>query len=238
MKILIVEDDRLMARDLAGQLSKLGYSEVRLTSNAEEACSQYRKDPPQILIVDIKLGRDSVDGITLAADLALLGSHGLIYLTGYPEEAKSLRAQALHPAATLIKPVHAKQLKAALDIAAAVKSKPPQPIPLQLYQSQRKIQAPQLVRGIVHPGRPIQRNYSHPEDQRICYSKSLKHIWDQIPYTGLERVHRSYIVNLHRVSAFDDHDLYIEAADKTHTIPYTSTYRDVIYRRLHRMLTN
>lgn len=238
MKILIVEDDRLMARDLAGQVNKLGYSEVFIVVNAEEACIQYREDPPQVIIVDIKLGGNSVDGITLAAELAGLGNHGLIYLTGYPEDAKCPRAQTLHPAATLIKPVHAKQLQAALEIACQpqVKSSP----------------SASLFNFIKVNGKYKRLTWSEvmyikgarssviivTSDQRICYSKNLKYVWDQIPYSGLVRVHRSFIVNLHRVNAFDDNDLYIEAADKTHKVPYTATYREVIYRRLQRMLTN
>ena len=238
MKILIVEDDHLMARDLASQVSKLGYSDVNLATNAEEACSQYRKDPPEVIIVDIKLGRDSVDGITLASDLADLGNHGLIFLTGHEEEALSARAQAMQPASTLIKPVHAMQLKAAIDIAGRYQTKVTSSDPpfnfIKVNGKYKRLNWSEVLyikaaRSSVMIVTP---------DQRICYSKNLKHVWDQIPYSGLERVHRSYLVNLHRVQAFDDHDLYLEAGGKTHIVPYTKTFRDAVYRRLQRLLTN
>jgi DNA-binding LytR/AlgR family response regulator len=162
----------------------------------------------------------------------------LILLTGYPDDAKSPRAQALHPAATLIKPVHAKQLKAAINIAGQYQTRVPSSDPpfnfIKVNGKYKRLNWSEVLyikaaRSSVMIVTP---------DQRICYSKNLKHIWDQIPYSGLERVHRSYLVNLHRVNAFDDHDLYLEAAGKTHIVPYTKTYREAVYRRLNRMLTN
>jgi DNA-binding LytR/AlgR family response regulator len=239
MKILIVEDDHLMARDLAGQVSKLGYSDVNLATDAEQACSQYRKDPPEVIIVDIKLGRDSVDGITLAADLALLGDHGLIFLTGYPDDAKSPRAQALRPAATLIKPVHAKQLMAALDIAWRKQDQYPLSNSadfsfLKINGKYERINWSDVL--YIQAARSSV--YIVTEEQRICYSKSLKHILNQISYPNMMRVHRSYVVNLDRIQAFDDNELYVDTGEETQSIPYTATYRDVIYRRLQRMLTN
>lgn len=238
MRILLVEDDHLLAKDLMNQLKEVGYADVHWAKNANEARNLYLDNPPLVALVDIKLGSGSVDGITLSSDLDQLGPHALIFLTGYGEEAQSARAQSLKPTSTLIKPVHVKQLKAALDIA------------IRSVEQEHKSNFTDFSFIKVN-GKYKRIDWSEvlwveaarssviivTENHRICYSKSLKFVSSQIGFEYMQRVHRSYLVNLNRVYAFDESYLYLKNVEEDIAIPYTSTYRNIIYRRLQRFLT-
>jgi DNA-binding NarL/FixJ family response regulator len=113
-KVLIVEDDRLIALSLAQVLVMAGYEVTGSASSVAEALTLAQRLPPDLAILDIRLpGRG--DGIFGAGLLRQSQNLPILFLTGEMDPGVRKRAAAFQPAALLIKPVHAQMLIEAVE---------------------------------------------------------------------------------------------------------------------------
>jgi CheY-like chemotaxis protein len=113
-RVLIVEDERLIARAVERQLRGLGYSVVALVSTGEEAIHQAIENRPHIVLMDIRL-RGQMDGIEAVATIRKHLNVKIIYMSAYIDKATMLRAQATQPDAFLHKPFTSLSLQKALQ---------------------------------------------------------------------------------------------------------------------------
>ncbi len=86
-RILIVEDEVLPARGLAGSLKNLGYEVIGMVSSAEEAVQIVEESKPDLVLIDIKL-EGGIDGIEAADRIRSRFDIPVVYMTGYAEEAQ------------------------------------------------------------------------------------------------------------------------------------------------------
>lgn len=101
-RILIVEDESLVAEDLDWQLRRAGYDVVGIADSVEMARRIAAADSPDLALLDIRL-KGGLDGIDLAAELRRLGI-GFIYLTSYADEGTLSRATVTEPLGYVLKP--------------------------------------------------------------------------------------------------------------------------------------
>lgn len=115
-RILIVEDERIVALNLQQRLIKLGYEVVGRAATGSEALGKARELKPDIVLMDIHI-EGPMDGIETAA--CLLEELGLrvIYLTAYSEDTTLARARATQPYGYLLKPFSERELHATLQMA-------------------------------------------------------------------------------------------------------------------------
>ncbi|MEN9204194.1 MAG: response regulator [Thermostichales cyanobacterium DRC_bins_46] len=113
-RILVVEDERLIARDLSALLKKLGYTVVGTVSTSQEALNLAREQTPDLAILDIVL-KGETDGIDTATQLKALGIP-VIYLTAYADEETLARARATEPLAYLVKPFDPQDVQITVEI--------------------------------------------------------------------------------------------------------------------------
>jgi CheY-like chemotaxis protein len=111
-KILIVEDEALIAESLRLDLENMGYSIFQVVDSGEEAVNQARKFKPDLILMDISL-RGEMDGKTAAEKIYqdVDPSIPIIFLTGYAgvdwiEHARRGRKYKL-----LVKPINEKALR-------------------------------------------------------------------------------------------------------------------------------
>jgi CheY-like chemotaxis protein len=109
-RVLIAEDERLVARDLERRLRGLGYTVVALVSTGTEAVDQALEQQPDMVLMDIRL-RGEMDGIEAVASIRKQLDVRTIYLTAYTDEATLVRAQATEPDAFLHKPFTSRALQ-------------------------------------------------------------------------------------------------------------------------------
>jgi CheY-like chemotaxis protein len=115
-KVLVVEDERVVAKDLALTLEGMGYEVTGSAASREEALAACAKQVPDIVLMDIRI-KGPIDGIETATELlALYGLH-VIYLTAHADIASIDRAKRTRPHAYLLKPVKAGELQGAIEIA-------------------------------------------------------------------------------------------------------------------------
>jgi two-component system, response regulator PdtaR len=102
-KILIVEDESIVAKDLKQRLENMGYSVLGTVSNGEDAISKSNEMQPNIILMDIILKGD-LDGIETAQIIKKLHDIPFIYLTSYYDDEILERASRTNPYGYLTKP--------------------------------------------------------------------------------------------------------------------------------------
>ena len=115
-RILIVEDQRLIAADIENTLKKLGYVVVGNVSSGEDAISKSDQLRPELVLMDVRL-RGEMDGIQAAEIIRDRFNVPVVYLTAYADEETILRAKKTTPFGYLVKPFNERELRATIEIA-------------------------------------------------------------------------------------------------------------------------
>jgi PAS domain S-box-containing protein len=115
-RILIAEDDGIIAARLQSILTKLGYTVPAVVASGEEAVRQAAEAPPDLALLDIRLAGD-LDGIQAGAQIRARWGTPLIYLTAYMDDNLLQRARVTEPYGYLVKPIQDRELRATIEIA-------------------------------------------------------------------------------------------------------------------------
>ncbi len=115
-KILIVEDERIIALDLQRRLIRFGFPVPPITTNGLDALRSIDNDKPDIILMDIMLSSD-FDGIETATIIKEKYNIPLIFLTAYSDEKTVERAKKAEPYGYILKPFKEKELYTTIDIA-------------------------------------------------------------------------------------------------------------------------
>jgi signal transduction histidine kinase len=115
-KIVVVEDERVVARDIEKRLLKLGYAVPAIASSADEALQKVAEHHPDLVLMDIQLWGEA-DGIEAAEAIRVNFDIPVIYLTAYADEATLQRAKVTEPFGYIIKPFDERELHVAIEVA-------------------------------------------------------------------------------------------------------------------------
>ena len=115
-KVLIVEDEPIVALDLKQEVENLGCEVVGVAESAEEALAATDTHRPDLVLMDIRIA-GSLDGIQTARVLRNWYQVPSIFLTSYSDERTIARAAREMPYGYLTKPFQSAELKAALRVA-------------------------------------------------------------------------------------------------------------------------
>jgi PAS domain S-box-containing protein len=115
-KILIVEDEAILALDLSTQLTDLGFHVAGIASSGESAIEQSEREHPDLVLMDIKI-KGSLDGVETAELLLSRMDIPVLYCTAYSDEDLLNRAKLTRPYGYLIKPINARELAANIEMA-------------------------------------------------------------------------------------------------------------------------
>jgi PAS domain S-box-containing protein len=115
-RILIVEDQRLIAADLENTLQRIGYQVAGSVASGEEAVARAIDVCPDLVLMDIRL-RGEMDGIQAAEAIRARTDIPIVYLTAYADEETILRAKVTSPFGYVVKPFNERELRAAIEVA-------------------------------------------------------------------------------------------------------------------------
>lgn len=118
LRVQIVEDERIVALDLKFNLQQLGFVVTGMANSESEALAQVRRERPDVVLMDINLGRGG-DGIQAAHQLKQEFGLPVIFLTAYAEPETLERAGLSAPYGYLLKPFELRELNATLRMALA-----------------------------------------------------------------------------------------------------------------------
>jgi PAS domain S-box/PAS domain S-box/PAS domain S-box len=115
-KILIVEDDNIVAKDLQKRLSNFGYDVVGFASTGEEAVKKVIATSPDLVLMDVRL-KGEKDGIETAS--ALRSQHGIavVYLSDDVDTDTLKRASKTEPFGYILKPFDERELRTTIEMA-------------------------------------------------------------------------------------------------------------------------
>ncbi len=114
--ILIVEDELLIAKNLARKLKKLGYNVNGIVSSGQAAIAKFTETQPDLILMDIAIKGD-MDGIETATQIRDIDDVPIIYLTAYADDETLERAAQTGSYGYLLKPFKEKELHATIKIA-------------------------------------------------------------------------------------------------------------------------
>ena len=115
-RLLIVEDEGIVALNIQNRLQGLGYSVVATVSSGEEAIQVAGETRPDLILMDIKLD-GKVDGIEAAAEIHRLFHLPVVYLTAYTNDETLNRAKLTEPYGYILKPFEARDLCTTIEVA-------------------------------------------------------------------------------------------------------------------------
>ena len=113
--ILVVEDERLIARDIAMQLQDLGYTPVGPATTGEQAIEMAQELHPQLVLMDVHLA-SAMDGVTAAQAIRSKFGIPTVFLSAFRADDGLERAKLAEPAGFLAKPFEEYELR---DVVAA-----------------------------------------------------------------------------------------------------------------------
>jgi len=154
-KVLIVEDEKIIALDLKSSIIDLGFSVTKMVKNYDETMLSIKQNEPDIILMDINL-KNSKDGIQTAIDIKKIKNIPIIYLSAFCDDKTINRAIKTNPVGYLIKPFRIDELKST--------------ILLGLFRSkQEKSLEMNLIKGYTHLG----SNYYYDELKQDLYYENI-----------------------------------------------------------------
>ncbi|QCG93645.1 response regulator [Azospirillum sp. TSA2s] len=115
-RILIVEDDRIVARDIQHQLSRMGHVVVGMSASGEDAVRQACSQQPDLVLMDIRL-EGEMDGIEAARRIRDAHRIPIVFLTAYANDEVVHRASLTEPFGYLLKPFEEPQMRTVIQMA-------------------------------------------------------------------------------------------------------------------------
>jgi len=115
-KILVVEDEVIVARTIANQLTQIGYTVVGTASSGVAAIAKANSTQPDLVLMDVVL-KGEMDGITAASQICSQRDIPIVFLTAYADENTLQRAKNTLPLGYVVKPFSPGELRVAVELA-------------------------------------------------------------------------------------------------------------------------
>jgi len=115
-RILVAEDERIVAEDIQDILQNLGWAVSDIVSSGEEAISKAGETHPDLVLMDIMLD-GKLDGVDAAQAIRTRFDIPVVYLTAYADHDTLQRAKLTNPYGYIVKPFEERDLHSAIEIA-------------------------------------------------------------------------------------------------------------------------
>lgn len=245
INILIIEDEAVLSMDLSDLLEEEGYFVIGTANNGPKALSLHQQNRLDLALCDIHI-KGGWDGIETAERLLAERPIPIIFLTALTDKATLDRAMRLYPSAYLIKPVTVPGLRAAIELALRNFSQSvttsPEPLPSLTSSPALNDEARtepilriddvvfikhkyQFVKISLDDIDYIEADGSYTTlvtaQHRYALRLTISHVLDRLSFPRLIRIHRSYAVNLNRVSTFNEREVSLP----TRSLPLGRLYK-------------
>ncbi|HSC38999.1 MAG TPA: response regulator, partial [Chitinophagaceae bacterium] len=236
INVLIVEDEAIVALDLAQGLEKDGYEVAGIADNSAEAQELFSSHHIDIVLMDVNIMGDK-DGIDTAAILLKQKQVPLIYLTAFTDAATIERAKHTHPSAYLAKPYHITNVRIAIELAisnfavARQQEATGKVIPIE-KNSPRAPGDTSDKEAILQMNDCIfvKSNYAFVKirladilymeaennyvqlvtaEKKLLLRLPLSQLLEKVRYKPLVRIHRSFAVNMEAMQSFTDQEIMV-----------------------------
>jgi len=175
IKILVVEDEAIVARNIEKRLSNAGYHISGVVTTAKEAIEKAHSAKPDLVLMDIKL-KGEMDGIEAAKIIRKNLRLPIIFLTSYTDEETFQRAKITEPFGYLIKPFEIKELNRTVEMAL-YKNK----IDNELFENKKRYEiAVEAGKTGVWEFWPTEQKYFSDKNLKALYGFSENELSDKL----------------------------------------------------------
>lgn len=240
MRILIVEDEAVLGMYMSDLIESQGYEVVEVVDNGREALAVFQQTKVDLLLCDVNLKGDW-DGIETARQLVSVRAVPIIYLTAFSDRETVERAKQTFPAAYLTKPVRSENLNLALELAihnfvagnrenekkADTTERDTGKESILLVDDQVFIKHNyQFVKIPLNEILMLEADNTHThiitKSQKFTLRMTMGNTQHRLGFSGLIRVHRSFVVNFGKITGFSEREVFIDAI----SVPLGAQYKD------------
>ncbi|MBK6777943.1 MAG: response regulator [Flavobacteriales bacterium] len=240
VRILILEDEPLIALDLRAHLEELGYEVSGACDNALDAMAEIVERKPDLLLLDINLG-DGADGVQLAEKVKAKHRIPFIFVTSHSDKATLERVKPLRPAGFIIKPFDENDLRTQIELALARYASDVEATvaPTDAQRNDFVIADSIFIRDkgklVKVPLDDIHYaeaddNYVtlHTPSRKYVITSTLGAVEEKLKSPHHLRIHRSYLVDLRKITAVEEG--YVRIGKEN--IPVGKTHKEALMARI------
>ena len=218
VKILVVEDELIIAEDIRMMLEDLGYEVIGTAPGYSEAIELMNKDLPDGVLIDILLAGEK-DGITLAETIREKYSLPFIFLTSHSDTATVERAKLVHPDGYLVKPFEKKDLYTSIEIAFSnfIRREETEVEDENSFFLKDSIFIRKdylLIKIRFDDLKWVKSDGNYLElyckDEKHLVRSSMKNFAQRLPANRFLQVHKSYLVNIEHIKSIDHRNVRID----------------------------
>ncbi len=215
IRILIVEDELIIADDIQNQLVKLGYTATGIAMTYQQGIDLLVKELPDLVLIDIKL-KGTLDGIDLAQTIKETYNLPVIFLTSFADRKTVSRAKKVKPQGYLVKPFKRSDLYTSIEIALSnyIMNTPENESASAFNEGSQVIKDSIFVKKDLLLVKvrfdelqwiKAERNYLelHCYEKMILTRSTLKDLMNKLPDRQFIQVHKSYAVNCQFINALE-----------------------------------
>ncbi|MBX2942089.1 MAG: response regulator [Cyclobacteriaceae bacterium] len=220
-RIVIVEDESVIALDLAMMLKRMGHKVLGSFDSGEEALPFILKETPDLVLLDVGLA-GAMSGIALAERMKIRSSIPFIFITAFSDNKTIDSLRKLKPDAYLVKPFQENNLIANIELA--------------LFKQRPKNSSDSFEKVFVKKDQQLiglnpkdifwveaYDNYAYVqlENDRYLLTHTLKAVEDKLVNQQFFRIHKSYLINLSLITTIQEGYAFIDHL----RVPIGKSYR-------------
>jgi DNA-binding LytR/AlgR family response regulator len=241
-KVLIIEDELIIAEDLKEILEQAAYEVIGMTTSWEDTLPILQEGLPDILLIDISI-KGNIDGIQLANMIRERFNLPFIYITSYTTKPVIERAKLTKPYGYIVKPYKEQDVLISLELALSN-------FAIDNLKQNSAFTSDNLKEHVLKDDHLFIRdkgglikikfsdilfleadsNYTiiHLAGSKYMLRSTLKSAEEQLPSERFFRIHKSYIINLQEITKIDSSMVSIGKI----TLPIGRIYQEPLMQRL------
>lgn len=235
--VLIVEDEVVIARDIARQLERLGCEICGMLMDGESVLPFLQDTLPDIVLMDINL-KGTMDGIETVQEIQKKYSIPVVYLTANTDDRSFEKAKATKPFAFIEKPFKFRSLLRTFELLIeqiingedeeAKEKEASFMLKNSIFIKDNNKMIKIVIEDILYI--EAERAYSRirTKGKEYLLATSLKTLEEKIAADYLMRVHRSFIINFHHIDGIQDNFVQIQQK----AIPVSRSYWEDFIRKV------
>ena len=244
-KILIVEDELIVAKDIQHNLERLGYDVIGIASEMEESLQLVGEKEPDVVLMDIML-RNGESGIDIANAIRKDFKIPVIFLTAYADVATIEKAKKAESYGYILKPFKSVDLQTTIELAIYKHAKELE------VEKERDILANYIDQGETVSNDVFVRTSNkliklkkehilyvealkdyvivHLKNQKYTLHTTMKDIESKLGNKDFIRIHRSFIIQMDKVESIELPNLRLEG--ESQLLPIGGSYKDELFSRI------
>ncbi|SHJ48438.1 two component transcriptional regulator, LytTR family [Reichenbachiella agariperforans] len=228
---MIVEDQPIIADDIAIYLEQMGHEVVGICDSADQALAVLDQKEVSLVLLDIKIKGDK-DGIQLAQLIRQKRAVPFIFISSLYDKTTITRAKNASPSGYIVKPFKDEDIQVAVDMALAkVQIEPvskPNTEQLNLFVRNNNAIVPLDFNQVIYVEASDNYSIFYTEEDKYVVSQTLKNVEDILGDQGYCRIHKTFLVNLRKIDRIEHSVVFVNGSP----LPIGKVYRKPFMDRL------